>query len=204
MTILLIRHGETPLNAARVMQPPDTPLSERGIAQALALAQRLGEAPLAGILSSDLRRAHDTAQAVAARTRLPVQTTPLLHERNFGRLRGQPYDHLGFNPFEMQEAPPEGESIADFLARVAQAFESAVRLRARLDGPLAVVTHGLVIKAILRGHVRLPEGVTVPDRIGNTSISVLDASPPHALSLLDCVTHLDGKLLEDGSSLSGG
>ena len=82
MTILLIRHGETPLNAARVMQPPDTPLSERGIAQALALAQRLGAAPLAGILSSDLRRAHDTAQAVAARTGLPVQTTPLLHERN--------------------------------------------------------------------------------------------------------------------------
>ena len=79
-----------------------------------------------------------------------------------------------------------------------------MQLRARLDGPLAVVTHGLVIKAILRGHVRLPEGVTVPDRIGNTSISVLDASPPHALSLLDCVTHLEGKLLEDGSSLSGG
>jgi broad specificity phosphatase PhoE len=204
MTILLIRHGETPLNAARVMQPPDTPLSERGAAQAQALAQRLGTEPLAGILSSDLRRAHDTARALAARTGLPLQTTTLLHERNFGRLRGQPYDHLGFNPFEMQEAPPEGESIPDFLARVAQAFETAIRLRASLDGPLAVVTHGLVIKAILRGHVRLPDGVTVPDRIGNTSISVLEAQPPHRLSLLDCVAHLDGKLLEDGSSLSGG
>ena len=41
MTILLIRHGETALNAARIVQPADTPLSERGIAQARALARRL-------------------------------------------------------------------------------------------------------------------------------------------------------------------
>ena len=35
MSILLARHGETPSNAARVLQLPDTPLSERGLAQHL-------------------------------------------------------------------------------------------------------------------------------------------------------------------------
>ena len=77
MTLLLIRHGETALNAARVLQPADTPLSARGAAQAEALAGRLaawrgaprepGGAPLAGILSSDLPRALATAEAIGVR-----------------------------------------------------------------------------------------------------------------------------------------
>lgn len=204
MTILLVRHGETLLNAARVMQPPDTPLSERGTAQAAAVAQRLGGAPLAGILSSDLRRAYDTARPIAAATGLPIQESALLHERNFGDLRGLPYDNLGFNPFEMDDAPPGGESVPEFLDRVTRALIQAVQLRATMNGPLAVVTHGLVIKAILKHHVRLPAGLTAPDRVGNTSVTVLSASAPHDALLIDCVTHLDGKLLEDGSSLSGG
>ena len=65
MTLLLIRHGETALNAARVMQPADTPLSERGLAQAEALGRRMKTAGLAAIVSSDLPRAWQTAQAIA-------------------------------------------------------------------------------------------------------------------------------------------
>jgi len=61
MSILLIRHGETALNAARVVQPADTPLSERGAAQAAALARRLADFGIAAILSSDLPRAAQTA-----------------------------------------------------------------------------------------------------------------------------------------------
>ena len=204
MTILLVRHGETPLNAARIMQPPDTPLSDRGSAQAAAVAQRLGGTPLAGILSSDLRRAFDTARPIADAQGLPIHTSPLLHERNFGDLRGKPYDSLGFDPFAMDGAPPGGESVPEFLARVARAFEYALQLRAKLNGPLAVVSHGLVIKAILAHHARLPAGVGVPERVGNTSITILSELPPHDATLIDCITHLEGKLGEDGNSLSGG
>ena len=58
MAILLVRHGETALNAARVMQPADTPLSERGLAQARAVARRLAQrGRVAALLSSDLPRA---------------------------------------------------------------------------------------------------------------------------------------------------
>lgn len=204
MTIYLVRHGETPLNAARVMQPPDTPLSERGSAQAVAVAERLRAVPLAGILSSDLRRAHDTARQIADVQGLAIQATALLHERNFGDLRGKPYDNLGFNPFEMQEAPPGGESIPEFLARVARAFDEAIRLRDRLNGPLAIVSHGLVIKAIMAHHARLPEGIEVPERVANTSVTIFSARAPHEITLLNCAAHLEGKLAEDGSSLSGG
>ncbi|MCX7274450.1 MAG: histidine phosphatase family protein [Burkholderiales bacterium] len=204
MTIYLVRHGETPLNAARVMQPPDTPLSERGSAQALAVADRLKSVSLAGILSSDLRRAYDTARPIAEAQGLTIQPTALLHERNFGDLRGKSYDNLGFNPFEMEGAPPGGESIPDFLARVAKAFDQAIRLRDSLKGPLAIVSHGLVIKAIMAHHARLPEGIEVPERVANTSVTVFSDRAPHEITLLNCATHLDGKLAEDGSSLSGG
>ena len=91
MSLLIIRHGETPLNVTRVLQPADTPLSANGQAQAEALALRLKNAGLAAILSSDLPRALQTAQAIGRACGLPVLTTALLHERNFGDLRGRAY-----------------------------------------------------------------------------------------------------------------
>jgi 2,3-bisphosphoglycerate-dependent phosphoglycerate mutase len=203
MSILLVRHGETPLNVTRMLQPADTPLSANGLAQAKAVAQRLAGMQLAGIVSSDLPRALSTAQAISAATGLPVSTTALLHERNFGDLRGQPYDSLGFNPLTMNEAPPGGESVAMFFDRVAQAFAHIVALRASLGGNLAVVTHGLVIRALLSNHAVQGEAGELP-RIGNTSVSVLSALAPHAVELLDCTRHLAGSTQHNSGSLSGG
>ncbi|HRO58174.1 MAG TPA: histidine phosphatase family protein, partial [Burkholderiaceae bacterium] len=128
MSLILVRHGETALNASRVIQPIDTPLSERGLAQAAAVGRRLsrGEqgARPRGILSSDLPRALQTAMAIASATGLEVRTTELLHERNFGDWRGRAYDTLGFDPLATDDAPPGGESAAQFRARVALAFDA--------------------------------------------------------------------------------
>ena len=44
MGVYLKRHGETPRNAARVPQYPDTPLSERSTAQSEGVGQRLAAA----------------------------------------------------------------------------------------------------------------------------------------------------------------
>lgn len=203
MSILLVRHGETPLNVARTLQPADTPLSPTGLAQAKAVAQRLATLEVSAILSSDLPRALQTAEAIAAATGAPVTTTPLLHERNFGDLRGQPYDSLGFNPLTMEGAPPGGESSEDFQRRVAQAFEQIVSMRAGQEGSLAVVTHGLVIRALLARHLQLV-GADAPLRVGNTSVTICAATAPHAVALLDCTRHLDDGIAHDPKSLSGG
>ena len=114
MSLLIIRHGETALNVARVLQPADTPLSARGIEQAEALAHRLSTMNVSAIVSSDLPRALRTAQAIAAATGAPIETSALLQERNFGDWRGQPYDGMAINPLTMLEAPPGGESVAVF------------------------------------------------------------------------------------------
>ncbi len=208
MTLLLIRHGETPLNVARVMQPADTPLSANGQAQAVLLAQRLAAGqPLrpAGIVSSDLPRALQTAQAIAAATGLAITTSPLLHERNFGDLRGRLYDSLGFDPLTREEAPPNGESIPQFAARCAAAWAWVLQQQAALGGPLAVVSHGLVIRHWLHhGPLQVPAGLALPERMSNTSLTVATAATPHAVSLVDCTAHLGGAVQADAKSLSGG
>ena len=190
MDILLIRHGETALNVARVLQPADTPLSERGIVQAEALARRLAALGVAAILSSDLPRALRTAQAIAAATGAPIETSALLQERNFGDWRGRPYDTMPIDPLTMAGAPPGGESAEAFAQRVALAFAQIVERRAALGGALAVVTHGLVIRAMLATQVRLPAGSAGAPHLGNTSLSVFSAQPPHAAQLVNCTRHL--------------
>ncbi|MBC7733765.1 MAG: histidine phosphatase family protein [Bacteriovorax sp.] len=204
MSILLIRHGETALNVARVLQPADTPLSARGVAQAEALARRLATLNITSILSSDLPRALRTAQAISAATGAAIDTSALLHERNFGDLRGQPYDGMVVNPLTMLEAPAGGESVAVFERRVALAFAHIVQRRAALDGRLAVVTHGMVIRVLLDRHLRLPAGEPMPVHLGNTSLSIVEALPPHGISLLNCTRHLEPRAADDAQALSGG
>jgi len=200
----LIRHGETPLNVARVLQPADTPLSARGQAQARALAERMKPLRLSGILSSDLPRALQTAEAIAAACGLPIETSPLLQERNFGDLRGQAYDTLGFDPLAMDSAPPGGESVAAFEARAVQGWAWIIARHAALGGPLAVVSHGLVLRVWLQpGRVDL-QGQSLPAHVPNTSLSSVDATPPHRAHTVACAMHLDNMDGWDARSLVGG
>jgi 2,3-bisphosphoglycerate-dependent phosphoglycerate mutase len=202
--IFLIRHGETSLNVARVLQPPDTPLSERGLAQAESLARRLKEMNVVAIISSDLPRALRTAELISAATGAPIETTPLLQERNFGDWRGLSYDGLGINPLTMNDAPPGGESSAAFEHRIAQAFARVVAGQSKVNGNIAVVTHGLVIRAMLGAHVLIQSGIEPPEHLGNTSLSVFDAARPYLASLVNCTTHLDATTNDDVHALSGG
>lgn len=202
MTILWLRHGETELNATRVVQPADTPLSARGLAQAAAVAARIAALRPAALLASDLPRALQTAQAVAAATGLPVQTDPLLHERNFGALRGRAWASLGFDPMALEDAPEGGESMATFHARVAQAWAAAVAARQAAGGLLVVVTHGLLIHAGLQRHAHWATGgPALPPRLNNTSLSEVTADAPHTVLRVDCTAHLAGEALpRDGGA----
>ena len=141
----------------------------------------------------------------AAATGLAITTSALLHERNFGDLRGQPYDTLGFDPLTRAEASPNGESIPQFAARCAAAWAWVLQQQAALGGPLAVVTHGLVIKHWLQhGPLQVPATLVLPDRLSNTSLTVATAAAPHTASLVDCTAHLGGGVQADAKSLSGG
>ena len=197
MTILLVRHGETDGNAARILQRPDEPLNERGIRQAERLAQRLSARGFVRILCSDLLRARMTAAPLAARSGITIEESPLLQERNFGDLRGVPYAELTENPFGPDFAPPNGEDWPAFHARVAEAFALIASRRRSVNGTLVVITHGLVCHALVERHALLPQGVVVPERFDNTSITVLHEDAPHGVTLLNCTRHLTTSLEVD-------
>lgn len=204
MSIILVRHGVTELNRTRVLQPPQTPLSDLGLAQAEALARELATMRPAGLITSDLPRARLTADAVARATGLAIEMSGLFQERNFGDLRGQAYDGLGFDPLTMTQAPPGGESARDFEHRVESAFALALMRRAALSGPLVVVTHGLVIRALLAGPLALPAAQFDGMHIGNTAVTVVGERPPHLVSLLNSTRHLDAGFGDDPTALVGG
>jgi 2,3-bisphosphoglycerate-dependent phosphoglycerate mutase len=194
MTILVVRHGETDGNAARILQRPDVPLNERGLGQADRLARRLSALGFARILCSDLLRARMTAAPLAARSGIAIEESLLLQERNFGDLRGTPYADLAEDPFGSDFAPPNGEDWPTFHARVADAFAFIVDRRRSVNGTLVVVTHGLVCRALVERHTRLPEGAAVPERFDNAGITAIHEEAPHGVSLLNCTWHLTASL----------
>ena len=192
MAIFVARHGETELNAARVIQLPTTPLSARGQRQAEQLAARLAALGVTSILTSDLTRAIETATAIARRTGAPIAIDPVLRERDFGDIRGMPYDALGLDPFGLDYQPPNGESWPVFHARVADAWRLVTRAAADTAGHLAVVTHGLVCRALVDQHLALRVGETAPGLWRNTALTEIEPAPPWTVRLLACTAHLAG------------
>jgi probable phosphoglycerate mutase len=191
MTIFLIRHGETLGNAARIVQVPDNPLSPRGLAQAERLARRLAPEGIARIVASDLSRAAMTAEAVRRSTGAELRLEPLLQERNFGDLRGTAYADLTCDPFAPDYAPPNGETWEVFHERVDRAWTVVREIAAATPGHLAVVTHGLVCRSLAARHLQLAPGQEVPAAWENASVTVVDASAPWGVRLLNCVAHLE-------------
>lgn len=187
--IFLIRHGETDANAARIVQTPDVALSARGREQACALGRRLADAGIATIVSSDLRRAVETAEIVAAATGAPIRFDADLQERNFGDVRGTAYADLAEDLFGPEFAPPGGETWAQFHARVDHAWARVLAIAADVAGDLAVVTHGLVCRAVVQRHCDVAAASDIPLAWGNTAVTILE--PPRGVRLLGCTAHLD-------------
>lgn len=158
-TWVFLRHGESTANAARIVSGwDDVALTPQGERQARAAGAALAEVPLVHAVSSDLRRARDTARlalearAAARSEALALSLEGRLRERNLGRWQGQPYPRLR-DTGEMQTLlawsgrPPGGESNADLAWRVVGALAD---LDARLTpGSALVVAHGGVIRAVL-------------------------------------------------------
>jgi len=190
--LFLIRHGETEGNALRIVQHPHVPLSPRGVVQAERLAERLAGEGIASIVTSDYARAMATADRLQRATGAPLIVEPLLRERNFGDLRGRPYAELGFDMFEPDYAPPNGETWTVFHERVDRAWARVQELAAARGGRLAVVTHGLVCRSLAARHLVLADGETAPERWDNTSLTIVDWPAPWRVRLLNCIAHLDG------------
>lgn len=95
MTLYVIRHGQTKLNADGVIQGwIDEPLNEQGRRQAEALAPFFLDKNIDCLICSPLKRAAETAAILNATLKLPLYEDERLKERSFGELEGCSYREL--------------------------------------------------------------------------------------------------------------
>jgi probable phosphoglycerate mutase len=140
---------------------PGVYLSERGKAQARALARRLAPVRLAVVYASPLERTRQTAELIAAQQAIPVSILEQAIEIDFGGWEGKTFAELADDPHwrrwnECRSLArcPGGESMAEAQGRIVDELAAVVR---RCDGlDVAVVSHGDVIKAAVAWWLGIP------------------------------------------------
>jgi alpha-ribazole phosphatase len=196
--LVLMRHVATDESCrARVHGALDAPLSVTGRRAAEHLAAWLAEVPFQAVYASPLRRALETAEALAKLHGLRPVVHEDLREIEFGELEGSRYEDVEASRPELfrswMRQPtrtrfPGGESFVELRARVLPAAES---IRSRHAGAtIAVVAHGGVTRTILAAALGIPDealfrldqchgGLSVVDWFGEEPVvRLMNATPP--------------------------
>jgi len=204
--LVLLRHGQTEYNAGSRMQGQlDTELSELGRAQAVAAAEVLAKRQPLLIVSSDLRRAYDTAVVLGERTGVEVDVDSRLRETHLGDWQGlthtevdalAPGARLAWRD-DARWAPHHGESRVDVARR---SMPVVAELAGGLlewgdeesDRPVVLVAHGGLIAALTAALLGIPvDNWPILGGMGNASwVQLSGYSAPDA-SFVDIRWRLD-------------
>lgn len=182
--LVMLRHGQTEYNAGSRMQGQlDTDLSDLGRDQAAAAAEVLAKRQPLLIVSSDLKRALDTAVTLGDRAGIPVDVDQRLRETHLGDWQGlthlevdaaAPGARLAWRD-DARWAPHGGESRVDVAERSMPVVAELVAEQQEwgIDGPerpVVLVAHGGLIAALTAGLLGLPvDNWPVLGGMGNAS-----------------------------------
>ncbi|WP_043614725.1 bifunctional RNase H/acid phosphatase [Nonomuraea candida] len=200
-SLLLLRHGETELSLERRFSGVgDAELTANGLAQASAAAERLSREPyrLDVIVTSPLKRARQTAEAVARRTGLDVEVAEDLREIDFGAWEGHTFTEVQRRwPAELSAwladpdvAPSGGESFATAARRVGAARE---RLVERYEGKTVLaVSHVTPIKLLLTDALLAPLAALYRMHLDVACLSLVEyyADGPAVVKSFNDTSHL--------------
>ena len=166
--LTLVRHGETDFNAQdKFLGVLDEPLNDNGLAQARKAASWLERwakehaVSFDVVVSSPLRRCHQTATIIGATFDLDVQVEPLLVERNYGAFEGMrkkdaarryPETYAAYKARKATTRPPGdgAEVVADIEARVDRFLNETLPRKHHAAREIVVVTHLNPIRACYR------------------------------------------------------
>ena len=183
--VYLLRHAETAQPNVFHGFESDIDLGPRGYRQAAALGPVIAALKPDVLISSNMRRARRTAEAIARAIGLPIQIEPMLHERKVGELQGKPIQgDFGVWPDtlarwvsgETSYTPPGMESFDQMRNRVLPVWD---RVTQENQGKaLVIIAHGIVVRVILLSVLHGYNAADWPrlGRIANASISELVGS----------------------------
>jgi len=176
--LILVRHGQTKANLNHFLQgQSDGALTKIGIQQAENLAHHLQGIKIDRILSSDMRRAKNTAEAIAKYHGLPVEVKRITREWNCGKLDGLPAEEL-FKALAKSEQPPpdfrpeEGETLREVQKRAMKFLQEIENDFADLN--VVVCSHGdflrMLISVLTQKSIQEANGI----HLNNSSYSIFE------------------------------
>lgn len=180
-TVLLARHGQTGSNVSGFyMGRSAEDLNDVGYAQARSLASRLAGLPIASVYASPLQRAYVTATILAKPHNLKVKVSDDLNEIQLGDWQGLHLNEVSQRWPELwqqwradpsESAIPGGESFQQVAERAIRAFETVVA--AESGRQVLIVTHEIVIKALVAHALGVSNSIYRRFEINNASLSII-------------------------------
>jgi probable phosphoglycerate mutase len=164
LQVIIVRHGQTQWNIRKIRQGHlDSELTEKGLAQAQALATRLARENFSALYSSDLGRAVHTARIIAAVSGHEIITDGRLRERHLGLFQGLsgeeikskfPDEYHLHRTLGPEYIIPGGESVRQQVARNVAFLDELAATHA--GEKVVVVTHGGVVSGLFRHTLNIP------------------------------------------------
>ena len=180
MTVIyLVRHGVTSHTGHKLSGwMPDIHLTDKGRAQAEAVADRLASVPFKAVYSSPIDRTMETARPIAARHGLPVRSRRYIGEVEFGKWEDRSFKTLRRTKLwgRVQRFPsgvrfPEGETLREVQVRAVDEIERISAEHPR--DTVCCVSHADVIKLVLAHYMGLHIDLFQRLDVGPASTSVI-------------------------------
>lgn len=164
MTLYILRHGQTELNRLNIVQGSgvDSELNEMGYAQAKAFYEAHQHVDFELVVTSKLRRTHQTVQGFLDKN-IPWEQTPDVNEISWGIHEGQPqspeqneryYQMISeWKAGNLDASIQDGESASDLLLRINRFVEW---VKTRPERTILVATHGRAIRCLITCLKGLP------------------------------------------------
>lgn len=180
MTLYLARHGETDSNRQRRFTGSmDVPLNSTGLAQAELLAEKLRDIPLDVVVSSNMRRAIQTAQVVATAKQLPLEIMAGFEERSTGDFEGRTREEAAqlcggkdIMPY-LRELDTSYWNIEPIRKAEQRVVEALALLMEQYPGQtVLLVCHGFIARVIYRVVNQIPYEEMHRYLLGNCEIEV--------------------------------
>ena len=155
------RHGETDWNReGRYQGRRESRLTQTGLAQAIALADALADAPIRRIVSSPLGRCVATAAPLAERLGIPVETDPLLLEIAHGAWEGRLREDLRREDAERMRQWKQAPEIVSFIdgetvAQVDARWRAFMGELGEADG-VFIMTHDVLVRLAINDALGKP------------------------------------------------
>ena len=193
--ITIIRHAEAEGNCYRRAHGQyDSLLTPNGEAQCEALRERFAGTVFDAVYTSDLYRTRRTASVLCVRDGQPVQPLPALRELHLGGWEDMPWGELAVNdpenlsvfmhsPGRFTRRETSGEAMTEMQSRLFHAVRGLAA--AHPDGRIAVVSHGLAIRALMAALMGLPaDRLQEIPHSDNTAVTCIEWDGVQALRVL--------------------